>query len=70
MSDYADKAQEREQLHREAALAASRVPKGRGTEDCVICGDRIPADRKKVLPEAETCVDCQTMLERGNRRCI
>ena len=45
----------------DAVLAArARMPSGEGTEDCVLCGDEIPAARRRALPGARTCVECQS----------
>lgn len=39
--------------------ARSRLPNGPGTYECVECGEPIPDARRKALPGASTCVDCQ-----------
>jgi len=41
-----------------AALAAP------GTPDCQECGDPIGAKRRKAMPSARTCIDCQRKMER------
>lgn len=40
--------------------ARARMPAGEGTTHCVECGDEIPEARRKVLPGASTCVQCQS----------
>lgn len=40
--------------------ARSRLPVGEGTAECVECGEAIPDARRKALPGAHTCVDCQS----------
>ncbi|HWW11488.1 MAG TPA: DksA/TraR family C4-type zinc finger protein [Brevundimonas sp.] len=40
--------------------ARARMPSGEGTEDCVECGDLIPAARREALPGVTTCVPCQS----------
>jgi phage/conjugal plasmid C-4 type zinc finger TraR family protein len=40
--------------------ARSRLPVGEGTTECVECGETIPEARRKALPGAHTCVDCQS----------
>jgi phage/conjugal plasmid C-4 type zinc finger TraR family protein len=43
--------------------ARSRLPAGEGTAFCVECGEEIPLARRKVLPGATTCVECQSGLD-------
>jgi phage/conjugal plasmid C-4 type zinc finger TraR family protein len=40
--------------------ARARMPVGEGTAHCVECGEEIPAARRRALPGARTCVDCQS----------
>jgi len=40
--------------------ARARMPSGAGTEDCIECGDLIPAARRQALPGVTTCVPCQS----------
>jgi phage/conjugal plasmid C-4 type zinc finger TraR family protein len=40
--------------------AEARIPIGEGTPDCVECGDEIPEARRKAMPGATTCVQCQS----------
>jgi phage/conjugal plasmid C-4 type zinc finger TraR family protein len=44
--------------------ARSRLPVGEGTEHCVECGDDIPEARRRALPGARTCVQCQSGRDR------
>lgn len=39
--------------------ARSRLPAGQGSPVCVECGDDIPPARRKALPGARTCIECQ-----------
>jgi RNA polymerase-binding transcription factor DksA len=32
-------------------------------KECVACGEEISPKRVKALPEAELCVDCQSLVE-------
>ena len=72
MSDWADKAAEREQELRDDALAAHARQAGRQAgeagaeagEDSAICGEPIPAARRAALPGVQTCIKCQGDLER------
>ncbi|RWC58905.1 TraR/DksA C4-type zinc finger protein [Mesorhizobium sp.] len=32
------------------------------------CGVRIPDDRRQAMPHAKRCIDCETFVERQNRR--
>lgn len=40
--------------------ARARLPVGKGTVNCVGCGDEIPEARRRALPGASTCVACQS----------
>jgi phage/conjugal plasmid C-4 type zinc finger TraR family protein len=40
--------------------ARARMPVGDGTAECVECGDDIPEARRKAMPGATACVNCQT----------
>jgi phage/conjugal plasmid C-4 type zinc finger TraR family protein len=44
--------------------ARARLPIGEGTDDCVECGDPIPEARRRALPGAHTCVECQSSRDR------
>jgi phage/conjugal plasmid C-4 type zinc finger TraR family protein len=45
-------------------LARSRLPEGPGEIYCRECGEEIPEARRRALPGARTCVDCQAALDR------
>lgn len=45
-------------------LARSRLPAGEGEIHCQECGEEIPAARRRAMPGARTCVDCQSVLDR------
>lgn len=32
------------------------------------CGERIPDARRKAMPRATRCIDCETFIERQNRK--
>lgn len=40
--------------------ARAHMPVGEGTRDCVECGEPIPDARRRALPSARTCIDCQS----------
>jgi phage/conjugal plasmid C-4 type zinc finger TraR family protein len=40
--------------------ARARLPAGDGTSHCVECGDEIPPARRRALPSARTCIQCQS----------
>ncbi|MBI2382338.1 MAG: TraR/DksA C4-type zinc finger protein [Gammaproteobacteria bacterium] len=72
MTDRFDIAQERDQLHRDAALAhyqASR-PKTQGESraDCAECGEPIPEARRIAVKGCALCRDCQEDAERAQAR--
>ena len=47
---------------------ASAAVRGHGADECVRCGDTIPAARRAAAPFAARCVDCQELQEKENRR--
>lgn len=44
--------------------ARARLPAGEGASHCVECGEAIPEARRRALPGARTCVDCQSGRDR------
>jgi phage/conjugal plasmid C-4 type zinc finger TraR family protein len=49
----------------ERRIAATRaLLTGKGTPDCVDCGDPIPTERREALPNATRCIGCQEANER------
>lgn len=40
--------------------ARARLPAGEGASHCTSCGDEIPEARRRALPGAHTCIDCQS----------
>ena len=44
--------------------ARARLPTGAGASHCVECGEEIPQARRKALPGAHTCVECQSGRDR------
>lgn len=71
MTDVIDLAQDYEERHREAALAAHRAahhatvaPSAPLERDCSSCGEPIPAERLAVQPDAQECVPCIQLRER------
>jgi len=44
--------------------ARARLPTGEGADHCVECGEEIPAARRRALPGAHTCIDCQSARDR------
>jgi phage/conjugal plasmid C-4 type zinc finger TraR family protein len=74
MTDVYDQASVFETRDRALALArhAARADlAGKTMADsarvCAVCGDRIPAARRRAIPGVQTCVDCQHDLERAAR---
>ena len=39
--------------------ARARLPGGEGADHCVECGGEIPEARRRALPGAHTCIECQ-----------
>ncbi len=44
--------------------ARSRLPTGEGADHCVECGEEIPPARRRAIPGARTCVQCQSGRDR------
>ncbi len=67
MSDLADRAIEREeelradQLRAQQRAAALDAP---GNDICADCGEPIPESRRRAMPSAIRCIDCQAWAER------
>jgi phage/conjugal plasmid C-4 type zinc finger TraR family protein len=61
---HRERAEERAEEEREAAVkAASKALQGGGFHDCIECGFPIPAGRRRALPSAKRCFDCQQTYE-------
>ena len=71
MTDVFDRAQEREEEMRQDALGeqARRAaqPAPVSAEVCVWCESAIPEGRRLAVPGVQTCVECQTDIERQGR---
>lgn len=69
MADDADIAQEYERLLTEESIErakASLAPPS-GITECEGCGDEIEAERRRVLPSARRCIECERRRERFKR---
>jgi len=66
VSDLADRAVEREQdfiderLREQQIAAALDAP---GKELCADCGEEIPEPRRRAMPSAIRCIECQAWIE-------
>lgn len=49
-------------------LARSRLGGGRSLTHCEECGSAIPDARREAIPGVRLCVDCQSELEKGQRK--
>lgn len=68
MSDIFDHAQEVEQASRDADIFLVQKSMAHdGTNECVDCGCDIWLERKKAMPSATRCIDCQTDFERQKK---
>lgn len=72
MTDIFDRATEIEEAQREDALAAQARRAGLAGKTwrdsaalCRVCEEPIPAARRRAVPGVQTCVACQTDLERA-----
>ncbi|KZE34167.1 TraR/DksA C4-type zinc finger protein [Crenobacter luteus] len=69
MTDIFDRAQELDELHREAALAAHRREScGQSYSHCADCGEPIPEKRRQCVPGCTRCIDCQNEHEERSAR--
>lgn len=68
LSDIIDRAQEREEEMRQDALAdrarQAQNEAGDSAEFCAMCGEPIPELRREYVPGVQTCVECQSDIER------
>lgn len=68
LSDIIDRAQEREEEMRQDALAdrarQAQTTAGDSATVCAMCGEDIPEARREAVPGVQTCVECQSDLER------
>lgn len=72
MTDILDRATEREEQQREDALQAQARRAGLAGKTaadsathCHVCESLIPVARRRAVPGVQTCVVCQTDLERA-----
>lgn len=75
MTDLYDRATEREEQLREAALedqAHRSGLQGKTVADsathCRVCSERIPVGRRRAIPGVQTCTECQRDLELAMRQ--
>ena len=71
--DDIDRACEREQLDRAAAIEHERGHYARNWEvdsaiECAGCGTHIPDARREAVPGVQLCVDCQSAAEHRARQ--
>lgn len=68
LSDIIDRAQEREEELRQDALAdrarQAQTTAGDSATVCAMCGEDIPEARRLAVPGVQTCIECQTDVER------
>lgn len=68
--DEFDRASELEQRFRDEAIrrARERGPVGEAAQRCDLCGERIPAGRRRAVQGVRLCVPCQNRTERMRLR--
>lgn len=49
-------------------LARSRLSKGESSTHCEECGVDIPEARRKAIPGVRLCLNCQSELEKGQKK--
>lgn len=68
MADNADIAAELMERRMEGALANYRLPTPVATQpECEECGDEIPAARRRAVPWATMCIECQGIREQRGK---
>ena len=72
MTDIFDRATEREEQDREAALAVQRSRAGLdgktfadSASHCTDCDEPIPLKRREAMPGCQFCIDCQALREKA-----
>ncbi len=75
MTDPIDRGCEREDELRADAIAEQRRRAGLdgktaadSSETCNACGEPIPEARRQAVPGVQTCIECQTLIERAGLR--
>lgn len=75
MTDPIDRGCEREDELRADAIADQRRRAGLdgktaadSSETCNACGEPIPEARRQAVPGVQTCIECQTLIERAGLR--
>ena len=75
MTDPVDRGCEREDELRADAIAEQRRRAGLdgktvadSSDTCNACGEPIPEARRQAVPGVQTCIDCQTEIERAGLR--
>lgn len=65
MPDDIDRAQSINEQFQADALAAHQrqARQEEAADDCIDCGESIPAARKAAMPGCRRCIECQTMHE-------
>ncbi|MGJ8514655.1 TraR/DksA family transcriptional regulator [Carnimonas bestiolae] len=68
MPDFCDRAQRVSEQSLTRALAAHRMKDQiEHHGECIDCGEEIPAQRRRALPYARRCVECQHIIEQRRR---
>jgi len=66
--DALDVASEFEAHEREYRIHQARaLPTGPSAEECVTCGEEIPAERRQAIPGVQHCVTCKSRAELKRR---
>ncbi|WP_312921110.1 TraR/DksA family transcriptional regulator [Stutzerimonas nitrititolerans] len=65
MADVIDRGNEQAEYLLEVALARrAQLPTGPSAMHCEECGGEIPQARREAVPGCQTCIDCQTLLDK------
>lgn len=69
MVDLVDRAQEAERINTEDALKSQRLrlEAQKPAEQCKGCGGEIGEARRKAMPQARRCIDCEEARERSRK---
>lgn len=66
--DNAVHEQIQDSIRDEIRRARNAIPKGAGSDFCDECGEKIPEARRKAMPGARLCVECQEEMDKKTFR--
>ena len=67
MSDLIDRANDRAQYDLDVSLSKVKLPPANDVAECLDCGRSIGSARKRAMPSATRCIECQSAAENKGR---